>query len=95
MPDTLQSVTSQITLLSCEIVERDGVSYVSARFSDLPNQTINISGYEAYYRDPERWTQAMRDLLVLDWLQEQVVGKTAVMDCSTPDDVWIKGVGNG
>lgn len=94
MPDLLGAVTMQIKLLSCEIIERDGIQYVAAQFDDLPEQIINVTNYEQYYRDPSRWTQAMKDLLILDWLQEGVSGKTAVMDCSTPDDVWIRGVSN-
>lgn len=93
MPDLLGAVTMQIKLLSCEIIERDGIKYVAAQFDDL-QQIINVTNYEQYYRDPSRWTQAMKDLLILDWLQEGVSGKTAVMDCSTPDDVWIRGVSN-
>ncbi len=36
------------------------------------------------------YKEMVKRLLVLDWLQEQVIGKTATFDCANPTDIWVK-----
>lgn len=83
MPD-IRSVNASIALISCN--EQDGI--IEATFSD--GQGLVIYGGAESFFDAAQWTDMLRRMLILDWLQEQVVGKTAAMDCAAADDVWVK-----
>lgn len=83
MPD-IRSVNAQVKLVSCE---QDG-DVIQAQFAD--NSGLVIYGGADSFFDETQWSDMLKKMLILDWLQEQVIGKTAIMDCATADDVWVK-----
>lgn len=78
------SINASIKLISC--TQQDDV--IEAQYSD--GQGLVIYGNADVFFDQNQWTDMLRRMLILDWLQEQVAGKTAVMDCAAADDVWVK-----
>jgi|1048.fasta_scaffold155505_2 hypothetical protein len=80
-------VSIQLQLKSCT-VNSDGS--IQADFSD--GSGVTYYGGEQQFSDPQQWVDYLKKLLVLDWTQENIIGKTAIMDCATPDDIWVKAV---
>lgn len=78
------SINASIKLISC--TQQDDV--IEAQYSD--GQGLLIYGGASSFFNADQWTDMLRRMLILDWLQEQVVGKTASMDCAAADDVWVK-----
>lgn len=78
-------VTVQLQLVSCTTND-DGS--IQAEFSDGTGVTY-YGGAESF-SDTRQWIDILKTMLVLDWTQEAVVGKTAIMDCAAADDIWVK-----
>ncbi len=90
MPDTRANIAFQLGLVRCEIVNNGESSYVSASFSDAPNDNTDyMTNGDDFFRE-DAYREMVKRLLVLDWLQEQVLGKTATFDCANPTDIWVK-----
>jgi hypothetical protein len=51
----------------------------------------NMDVFNDVIQQLEPYTELLKKLLILDWSQENVEGKYAMLDCDTPDDIWVKG----
>ena len=75
-------------LIGCEQIVDNEQTYILASFAD--GTGLALSGNGDVLFESLDWDQMLKRLLVLDWLQENVVGKTATLNCSAVDDVWVK-----
>ena len=87
----MAQVTTNVRLLSVEQTDTNGLIF---KFSDNPLVGVyfeNMDVFNSLIQKLEPYTELLKKLLILDWSQENVEGKYAMLDCDTPDDIWVKG----
>jgi len=85
------SINLTIKMLSCERKQSpSGNEYIAASFDDEPSMTMEILDDGTVFFNEVVYKEILKRLLILDWLQEGVSGKTAALDCASPNDVWVK-----
>jgi len=87
----MAQVTTNVRLLSVEQTDTNGLIF---KFSDNPLVGVyfeNMDVFNDVIQQLEPYTELLKKLLILDWSQENVEGKYAMLDCDTPDDIWVKG----
>lgn len=88
----IDPVSFSIKMLSAEMTTIGDRPAIRVVFSDEP-MLIHTYPIE-FFRDgvADMMPNVVKMLLILDFLQDGISGKTAVLNCSDPSDVWIKGV---
>jgi hypothetical protein len=87
----MAQVTTNVRLLSVEQTDTGGLIF---RFSDNPLVGVyfeNMDVFNDLIQKLEPYTELLKKLLILDWSQENIEGKYAMLDCDSADDVWVKG----
>lgn len=87
----MAQVTTNIRLLSVEQTDTGGLIF---RFSDNPLNGIyfeNMDVFNDLIQNVDQYNELLKKLLILDWSQENIEGKYALLDCDSVDDVWVKG----
>jgi hypothetical protein len=85
-------VTVQVQLL--DVVTSD-TGEITAYFSDNPELGMvfaDIASLESYLSNDGVWLSTLKLMALLDYTQENVVGKTVTMACSDPNDLWVKAI---
>ena len=80
------------TSISLDRIEELPDGSITAYFNDNPNVGLSFSSQQdmdTYLSNAELWIPALKAMLLLDWSQEAVTGKTAVLSCSDPNDYWV------
>ncbi len=84
-------LTTSITLNS---VEEYPDGSITAFFSNDPSSGLSFTSrqdMESFLSNQELWFPALKAMLLLDWSQESIIGKTATLSCSDPNDYWVIG----
>jgi len=87
----MAQVTTNIRLVSVEQTDTGGLIF---RFSDNPLAGVyfeNMDVFNELIQQLDTYNELLKKLLILDWSQENVEGKYAVLDCDSVDDIWVKG----
>lgn len=87
----MAQVTTNIRLLSVEQTDTNGLIF---RFSDNPLTGIyfeNMDVFNSLIQQVDQYNELLKKLLILDWSQENIEGKYAVLDCDSVGDIWVKG----
>jgi hypothetical protein len=87
----MAQVTTNVRLLSVEQTDTGGLIF---KFSDNPLVGVyfeNMDVFNDLIQKLEPYTELLKKLLILDWSQENIEGKYAMLDCDSTDDVWVKG----
>lgn len=82
------------TSVRLERIEEYTDGSIAAYFSDNPASGLAFNSQQdmdTFLSNAELWLPALKAMLLLDWSQEAVVGKTAVLSCSDPNDYWVVG----
>ena len=82
------------TSVRLERVEELPDGSITAYFSDNPAAGLSFSSQQdmdVFLSNVELWLPALKAMLLLDWSQEGIVGKTAMLSCSDPNDYWVTG----
>lgn len=87
----MAALTTHIQLTSVEQLDTGALIF---RFSDNPYAGLYFENMDVFNNlilqlDP--YTDLLKKVLMLDWSQEQIEGKYAVLNCSSIDDVWVQG----
>ncbi len=64
------------------------------RFSDNPLVAVyfeNMDVFNSAIQQIDQYNELLKKLLILDWSQENIEGKYAVLDCDSVGDIWVKG----
>jgi hypothetical protein len=80
------------TSIRLERVEELPDGSISAYFSDDPASGVSFNSQQdmdAFLSNVGLWVPALKAMLLLDWSQENIVGKTAVLSCADPNDNWV------
>lgn len=80
------------TSVQLERVEQYPDGTITAYFNDDPAAGLSFNSQqdmETYLANSGLWIPALKAMLLLDWSQENVLGKTAVLSCSDPNDYWV------
>jgi hypothetical protein len=80
------------TSVRLERIEELPDGSISAYFSDNPAVGLSFSSQQdmdTYLSNVELWIPSLKAMLLLDWSQENVLGKTAVLSCADPNDYWV------
>ena len=87
----MAQVTTSIRLIS---VEQTIDNELIFRFSDNPLVGVyfaNMDVFNELIQQVDTYNELLKKLLILDWSQENIEGKYAVLDCDSVDDIWVKG----
>tara|TARA_R110000868_G_scaffold13161_12_gene61900 strand:- start:9 stop:287 length:279 start_codon:yes stop_codon:yes gene_type:complete len=87
----MAQVTTNIRLLS---VEQTAENELFFRFSDNPLVAVyfeNMDVFNSAIQQIDQYNELLKKLLILDWSQENIEGKYAVLDCDSVGDIWVKG----
>lgn len=87
----MAQVTTNIQLIS---VEQTVDNELIFRFSDDPLTGVyfeNMDVFNALIQQVGPYNELLKKLLILDWSQENVEGKYALLDCDSVGDIWVKG----
>lgn len=80
------------TSVKLERIEQFADGTITAYFDDDPAEGLSFKSQqdmEAYLANNQLWIPTLKAMLLLDWSQENVLGKTAVLSCSEPNDYWV------
>jgi hypothetical protein len=80
------------TSIRLERVEELPDGSISAYFSDDPASGVSFTSQQdmdTFLSNVGLWVPALKAMLLLDWSQENIVGKTAVLSCADPNDNWV------
>lgn len=80
------------TSIRLERVEELPDGSITAYFSDNPSSGLSFGSQQdmdTFLSNAELWLPALKAMLLLDWSQENVIGKTAVLSCADPNDYWV------
>jgi hypothetical protein len=80
------------TSIRLERVEELPDGSITAYFSDNPAAGLSFGSQQdmnTFLSNAELWLPTLKAMLLLDWSQETIVGKTAVLSCSDPNDYWV------
>ena len=87
----MAQVTTNIRLVSVETTESGGLIF---RFNDDSIGGIyyeNMDVFNDLIQKLQPYHDLLKLLLILDWSQENIEGKYAVLDCDSVGDIWVKG----
>jgi len=80
------------TSVRLEQVEELPDGSITAYFSDNPASGLSFASQQdmdVFLSNVELWLPALKAMLLLDWSQEGVIGKTVMLSCSDPNDYWV------
>ena len=80
------------TSVRLERVEELPDGSITAYFSDNPSSGLSFGSQQdmdTFLSNAELWLPTLKAMLLLDWSQETIVGKTAILSCADPNDHWV------
>lgn len=84
-------VNTSVTLLSVQQFDDGGLLFT---FSDNPligMYFVNIDAFAELIQQVTPYNDLLKKVLMLDWSQEFIAGKTATLNCTDPNDIWVIG----
>jgi|DEB19_MinimDraft_3_1074340.scaffolds.fasta_scaffold08724_7 hypothetical protein len=89
MPDIPANASPVVLSLQLVSARTEGEKII-AMFDDDTTTEFSYANSADFFNDPNQYKEMIRRMLVLDWLQEQVMSKRALFDVSNPSDIWVQ-----